>query len=97
MTVDSSETAADRTPNVLIGKGFVGDYEHQWQGRVLGEAGPGVFLCEFYSWSSGAPYAQKLVPAGEMAGWSFYDDPDDWRHAADEASWRWSRKARLGW
>lgn len=63
----------------LIGRFFHSLHKHEdgcevadWQGRVLAEVSPGVYLVETYSWASGLPYLEYLVPISKMLGWQFY-------------------------
>lgn len=48
-----------------------------WQGRVVEEVTPAVFLVQTYSWFDGMPHSQKVVPVEAMAGWTFYDTAEE--------------------
>lgn len=55
----------------------------QWQGQVLGQPNPGIYLVQLYEWLTGGASDQQLVRVEDMVGWSFYRHPEDWRYAAD--------------
>ena len=64
-----------------------------WQGNILAEPSPGVYLVQLFSWLSGAPTDQVLVPFEDMRDWVFYDSNDDmvlsYEHGAGTvASWQ---------
>lgn len=61
----------------LVGSFFHADVTRQWQGCVVAEPAPGVYLVELFDWIAGSSTHQRLVPIEEMTGWSFYDS-DDW-------------------
>ncbi len=67
----------------LIGSFFLSDSERGWQGCVVAEPFPGVYLVETFSWIAGDSYSQELVPLGEMKEWTFYDTAD-WMQNAYE-------------
>lgn len=79
----------------LVGSYFHGDEEHQWQGVIVAEPAPGVYLCEFGSWASGSSTSQQLVRLEDMAGWHFYDDGDWWaNHYNTSLKYRWERYSK---
>src|SRR5262245_33047496 len=57
----------------LVGSFFHSDSARGWQGCVVGEATPGVYLVELFSWLAGDSTHQKLVRLEDMTGWQFYD------------------------
>jgi hypothetical protein len=61
----------------LVGSFFHSDRRRHWQGCVVAEPAPGVFLVELFSWV-GPPDStyQRLVPIEEMTEWRFYDSRD---------------------
>lgn len=61
-------------PDSLVGSYFHGDVDHRWQGCVVAEPSPGVYLVELFSWGSGGSTNQQLVRIEDMTGWNFYDD-----------------------
>jgi hypothetical protein len=65
---------AELDPGSLVGSFFHADESRQWQGCVVAEPAPGVFLVELFEWITGSPDVQRLVRIGDMAGWQFYDD-----------------------
>lgn len=88
-----------RSSDGLINKYFHSypNDELNWQGQVLKEVSPGIFLVQFFSWLMGAPTDQKLIPLTQMIkdGWKFYDDDEEWRHEAEEYNFRHQRKEAL--
>lgn len=77
---------APRTKNVedaqLDPSSLVGSYLHRpseggwWQGVVVGEPHPGVYLIEWFSWVMGEPTHQSLVRIEDMGDCRFYDDAE---------------------
>jgi hypothetical protein len=75
---------ADRKPlrnNTLVGSYFhemVDDDEYgevvRWQGCVVAEPAPAVYLVELFEWIVGSSSCQKLVWLEDMRKWQFYDD-----------------------
>jgi hypothetical protein len=56
-----------------------------WQGQVLKEVSPGLLLVQLYSWETGAPTDQKIIPVTEMVkGWQFYDSDQDMNFAYEQ-------------
>lgn len=92
---DRLSTAVDFPfdPTSLVGSFFLSDHHRGWQGCVVAEPAPGVFLVETFDWLLGAPHDQQLVPLAEMAGWTFYDDATWMTNAYDHGvSQRWQRE-----
>jgi len=65
----------------LLGSYFHSDDDRGWQGWVIGEPHPGVFLVELFSWIDGSANGQKVVPIAEMSEWEFFDTSEEMRHA----------------
>lgn len=85
--VDASQPLA---PNSLVGSYFHGDQGRQWQGCVVAEPQPGVYLVELFSWVAGQSTEQRIVSLSAMGGWRFYDTAE-WMNAAyenDGPGWR---------
>lgn len=61
-------------PDSLVGSYFHGTADKAWQGCVVAEVAPQVYLVELFSWVMGDSTDQLLVPLAEMTGWVFYDD-----------------------
>lgn len=59
----------------------------EWQGCVVAEPVPGVYLIENFSWFMGESTHQRLVRLEDMAGWVFYDTVE-WMNNAYEARYR---------
>ncbi|GJF06569.1 GIY-YIG nuclease family protein [Pseudonocardia sp. D17] len=79
----------------LVGSFFHGDVERQWQGCIVAEPAPGMYLVELFSWFSGGSTEQRLVPIADMVTWTFYDS-SAWMVDAYErvVSERWERETR---
>jgi len=80
-------------PKSLVGSWFLSDHQRGWQGCVVAEPAPGVYLVETLDWIIGAGYEQRLVPLAEMADWSFFDTAD-WMGTAyaNGVRQRWDRE-----
>lgn len=65
-------------PKSLVGSFFHANPERGWQGQVVAEPQPGLYLVELYSWLSGRPNGQKLIGAATMLAedWQFYDSAE---------------------
>lgn len=63
------------TPDSLVGSFFHGCATRGWQGLVVAEPHPGVYLLELFSWVMGEASHQQLIRIDVMAdeGWQFYD------------------------
>jgi hypothetical protein len=72
-------------PDSLVGSFFHGSDSRQWQGVVVAEPAPGIYLVELFDWLIGASTEQVLVRIDEMMDWHFYDDAE-WMHNAYEHS-----------
>ena len=59
-----------------------------WQGQVLSEIAPGVFLVQLYSWIDGEPTDRRVVEISAMASWRFYETAAQWREAGSAYSAR---------
>jgi hypothetical protein len=59
----------------------------QWQGVVVAEPHPGIYLVETFDWLVGASYDQRVVRVEDMLGWAFYDDAG-WMGNAYEQTYR---------
>jgi hypothetical protein len=57
----------------LVGSFFHSDAKRGWQGAVVAEPHPGVYLVELFEWLVGSSTSQHLVRIEDMAGWQFYD------------------------
>ena len=77
----------------LVGSFFHSDGERQWQGVVVAEPTPGVYLCECFEWAMGEPTHQCLTRIEDMLDWRFYDDAE-WMNSAFEmyVERRWKRQ-----
>lgn len=75
----------------LVGSFFHSTVEHGWQGLVVAEPRPGIYLVELFSWVMGDPTHQQLIPIEEMTGWRFYDDTEwmnnAYKHGGVQRTW----------
>ena len=60
----------------LVGSYFHADGKRGWQGCVVAEPSPGVYLVELFGWLAGDSTGQQLVRIEEMLHWTFYDNAD---------------------
>ena len=55
-----------------------------WQGQVLSAQPADHFLVQLYSWLTGEPNKEVVVPFSDMVGWTFYDSSEqmlfEWEH-----------------
>jgi hypothetical protein len=61
------------------------DGELTWQGCIVAEPAPGVYLVELFDWLVGFSSCQRLVRLEQMDHWHFFDD-DHWMNNAYENS-----------
>lgn len=52
-----------------------------YQGRIVRQMKPGVYLMQLFSWLDGRPTKQIVVQVDDMAGWDFYESAEEWRAA----------------
>lgn len=77
----------------LVGSFFLSTARPGWQGCVVAEPAPGVYLVETFSWVMGESYEQRLVRLEEMGEWTFYDTAEWMRNAYDhQGHRRWERE-----
>ena len=78
-------------PGSLVGSSFHtvrGNEGVDWQGVVVAESHPGIYLIERYKWIAGSATHQQLVSIDQMLStsgvtWRFYDDPEWMRNDYD--------------
>lgn len=89
----SAVTKRDFSPDSLVGSFFLSRERPGWQGCVVAEPKPGMYLVELFSWMMGDSTNQQLVPIEEMHGWTFYDEAT-WMENAYETyvSKQWDRE-----
>ena len=80
-------------PESLVGSFFHSDAERGWQGCIVAEPSPGVYLVELFEWLAGSSSNQCLVSIDDMAGWQFYDNAE-WMAATykNELKDRWEQE-----
>src|SRR5437588_5026791 len=88
----SAVSEGNLAPDSLVGLFFLTGATPGWQGCVVAEPAPGVYLVETFSWVMGESYEQNLVRLEDMLSWSFNDD-DVWMRNAYEhgVAARWER------
>jgi hypothetical protein len=69
--------------DTLVGSFFLSDAKRGWQGCVVAEVAPAVYLVEPMSWLDGGGTEQQLARLEDMDDWTFYDDAE-WRNNAYE-------------
>lgn len=79
-------------PGSLVGSLFYSDAARGWQGCVVAEPAPGMYLVELFSWSTDDSTNQVLIPLTDMFDWKFYDDAR-WmsNHYQASVSYQWKR------
>lgn len=86
-------SAAGLRPDSLVGSFFLSSAQLGWQGCVVAEPSPGVYLVETFDWVMGASHDQQLVQLDEMVGWTFYDSADWMQNAYEHGvRQRWERQ-----
>ena len=87
--------SAEANPASLVGSyfhSFRGEGESRdvlWQGCIVAEPQPGLYLVELFDWLLGDSSNQQLVRVEEMFDWHFYDDSEWMRNAYEP----WGRRA----
>lgn len=76
----------------LVGSFFHSDPQRGWQGCVVAEVAPQVYLVETFDWLACASYDQQLVALADMAGWTFYDTAEWLRNSSEGTQRRWARE-----
>jgi hypothetical protein len=83
-------------PGSLVGSYFHAGVERGWQGCVVAEPAPGVYLVELFSWGVGGSTNQHLIAIETMVteGWQFYDNAEWMRNAYEYGGLheRWERE-----
>jgi hypothetical protein len=78
-------------PDSLVGSFFHSDAKRGWQGAVVAEPHPGVYLVELFEWLAGSSTSQHLVRIEDMVGWQFYDTAEwmdsAYNHGGLERQW----------
>lgn len=85
----SDEVEGSLRSDSLVGSFFHGTWDRQWQGLVVAEPAPGVYLVETFSWLGGSSTGQHLVRLEEMFEWTFYDTADWMRNESSSMQTRW--------
>ena len=74
-----------RAKHPLVGKFFhsleADKKTLKWQGQIIDEVAPGVFLVQLYEYVAGGKSNQVIVPISEMAYWPIYETNDEMREA----------------
>ena len=84
----------------LVGSFFHSDAQHGWQGCVVGEPSPGIYLVELFSWIDGGSTEQRLVRLDDMSKWAFYDTAEwmgyRYKYGGKQQQWEQERQAASG-
>ena len=85
-------------PGSLVGSYFLSDHTRGWQGCVVGEPSPSVYLCETFDWVTGMDSGgQQLVRIEEMTAWTFYDTAEWMRNSYENDIQRlWDHQRKQG-
>jgi hypothetical protein len=71
--LEAAEAQTLRTDS-LVGSFFHSRSDNGWQGCVVAEPAPGIYLVELFEWIVGSSNDQQLVALADMSGWRFCDD-----------------------
>jgi hypothetical protein len=74
----------------LVGSWFHSDKDRQWQGCVVAEPSPGIYLVEIAEWLTGEMDCQRLVRIGDMLDWQFYDTISWMRNTYEHGQTPWT-------
>jgi hypothetical protein len=84
-----------RKRDPVLVDGLVGCWFHafsnneiKWQGHIVGEPVPGIYLVQLFDWFLGDPQFLRLVPLADMMDWQFY------RNDAEMKDWHDSHGGR---
>jgi hypothetical protein len=64
-------------PALLIGQCFHSldeEKQIQWQGQVIGNPEPGLYLVQLFEWMWGNPSVRRLMKIEDMLDWLFYEN-----------------------
>jgi len=78
----------------FVGAYFLGDFENQWQGQILGpltESG-NYWYVQTFSWVDGTDSTRHVVSVHSMTDWTFYRGPVGMRDNADSVRARWAKE-----
>jgi hypothetical protein len=80
-------------PDSLVGSFFHSTADPGWQGCVVADVAPGIYLVELFSWAMGDSTHQTLVRLEDMSGWQFYDTAEWMTNTYEHGlSSRWERE-----
>lgn len=82
-TSRTPQAEGNLAPDSLIGSFFYSDQARGWQGLVVAEVHPSVYLVQLYSWLDGGCTNQRLIRLDDMidSGWMFYESAEEMHHA----------------
>jgi hypothetical protein len=90
----TSVAAQPVTSDSLVGSFFHADAQRGWQGCVVAQPTPGVYLVELFGWGVADSPGQQVVRIEDMGEWTFYDTAE-WMHRVWEqgaVTERWERE-----
>jgi hypothetical protein len=89
-------TNTELAPDSLVGTFFHSDAKRGWQGCIVAEPSPGIYLAELFSWLAGDSWEQVLIHLHEMIGWHFYDTAEwmnnNYEHGGLQGRWERERE-----
>lgn len=73
------KTKSTDQANAMIGKYFhsIVNDKVLWQGCVIGNPEPGIYLLQLFEWLMGEPNVIRIVRIEEMKDWFFYNNGDE--------------------
>jgi hypothetical protein len=93
-----SVAAQPVTTDSLVGSFFHADAERGWQGCVVAQPMPGVYLVELFGWGAADSPGQQVVRIDDMGEWTFYDTAEwmnrVYEHGAVKERWEREREQR---
>jgi hypothetical protein len=96
----TSVAAQPVTTDSLVGSFFHADAERGWQGCVVAQPMPGVYLVELFGWGAADSPGQQVVRIEDMGEWTFYDTAEwmnrVYEHGAVTERWEREREQRRG-
>lgn len=62
-----------------------------WQGVIIGNPEPGIYMAQLFDWLAGQESAIRLVKIEDMKLWMFYNNADEMNHSYEHGSARMHR------
>lgn len=94
----TSVAAQPVTTDSLVGSFFHANADRGWQGCVVAQPMPGVYLVELFGWGVADSPGQHVVDIEDMREWTFYDTAEwmnrVYEHGAVKERWEREREQR---